>query len=107
MTSHGSVFFCEIAEVTSKFPFGYPAEIELNDLHGLDLPSHLQLLPSHELRSELSHMPSLDNFDLDENYIQTINSNYVDLTNFAKLFSSSSFDKSFSVFHANTKVATA
>ena len=52
--------------MASKFPFGYLAKMELSDLHGLDLPSQLQLLPSHELRSKLSHIPSLDNFDLDE-----------------------------------------
>ena len=45
----------------------------------------------------------LDNFDLDENYIQTINSKYVDLPNFAKLYSSSSFDKVFSLFLVNTR----
>ena len=77
---------CEIAGMAIKFPFGYLAEMELSDLHHLDLPSQLQLLPSHELRSKLSHIPSLDNFDLDENYIQTINSEYVDLPNFAKRY---------------------
>ena len=65
---------CEIVNMASKFPFGYLANMELNDLHGLDLPLQLQLLPSHELRSKLFHIPSLNNFDLNENYIQTINS---------------------------------
>ena len=94
---------CEIAHMASKFPFGYLAKVELNDLYGLDLPSQLQLLPSHKLRSKLSHIPSLDNFNLDENYVQTINSKYVDLPNFARLHSSSSLDKAFSLFHVNTR----
>ena len=95
---------CEIADMASKFPFGYLAKMELNDLHDLDLPSQPQLLPSHELRSKPSHIQSLDNFDLDEkNFIQTINSKHVDLPNFAKRYSSSSFDKAFSLFHVNTR----
>ena len=95
---------CEIADMASKFPFGCLAKMELNDLHDLDLPSQLQLLPSHELRSKPAHIPSLDNFDLDEkNFIQTINSKHVDLPNFAKRYSSSSFDKAFSLFHVNTR----
>ena len=102
MTFHGNVFFVRLLTWLQNFLFGYLAKMELNDLYGLDLPSQHQLLPSHELRSELSHIPSLDNFDLDENYIQTINSKYIDLPNFANLHSSSSFDKAFSLFHVNT-----
>ena len=87
--------------MASKFPFGYLTKIELNDLFGLDLPSQLQLLLPLELRSKLSHIPSLDNFDLDENYIQSIHSKYCDLPNFVKLSSLLS-DKIFS-FHSNTR----
>ena len=32
---------CEIADIASKFPFGYLAKMKLNDLHGLDLPLQL------------------------------------------------------------------
>ena len=76
--------------------------MELNDLHGLDIPSQLKLLPSYELRSKLTHIPSLDNFDLDENYVQTINSKYYDLPESSKLYSSLS-GKTFSSFHVNTR----
>ena len=41
--------------MASKFPFGDLAKIELDNLHGLDLPSQLQLLPCHEIRSKLPH----------------------------------------------------
>ena len=93
---------CEIADMASKFPFGYLTTIELNDLFGLDLPSQLQLLLPLELRSKLSHIPSLDNFYLDENYIQSIHSEYCDLPDFVKLSSSLSY-KIFSLFHSNTR----
>ena len=86
---------CEIADMASKFPFGYLTKIAVNDLFGLDLPSQLQLLLPLELRSKLSHIPSLDNFDLDENYTQSIHSKYCNLPDFVKLSSSLS-DKTFS-----------
>ena len=57
---------------------------------------------SYELRSKLTHIPSLDNFDLDENYVQAINSKYYDLPEFSKLYSSLS-GKTFSLFHVNTR----
>ena len=44
--------------------------MELNDLYGLYFPSQLQLLLSYEIRSELSHISTLDDFDIDENYEQ-------------------------------------
>ena len=53
---------CNLENMGSKFPFGYLSEIELHDLYGLNFPSQLQLLPSYELRSKLSHISILDNF---------------------------------------------
>ena len=76
---------CDIDEMALKFPFGYLSKVELNDLYGIVLPSHLQLLPSYEIRSKLSKIPTLDNFDLDENYVQSVNSKYYDLPEFAKI----------------------
>ena len=37
--------------MASKFPFGYLTKVELNDLFGLDLPSHLQTIPSQSIQS--------------------------------------------------------
>ena len=88
--------------MASKFPFGYLSKIELHDLYGLDLPSQLKLLPSYELRSKLSHIPNLDNFDMDENDVQLlIGSKYFDISDFSK--SNFSFSKQFSLFHVNTR----
>ena len=55
-----------------------------------------------ELRSKLSHIPSLDNFDINENYIQSIHSKYCDFPDFVKRSSSLS-DETFSLFHSNTR----
>ena len=93
---------CEIEGMASKFPFGDLSKIELNDLYGLDFPSQLQLLPNYEHRSKLSHVPTLDKFDLDENYVQSINSKYFDIPEIAKLSTALS-GKSFSLFHVNTR----
>ena len=87
--------------MASKFPFGYLSKIELHGLYGLDFPSQLQLLPSYELRSKLSDIPTLDNFDIDENDVQSISSKYSDISDFSE--SNFSFSKQFSLFHVNTR----
>ena len=76
---------CLIDGTASKFPFGYLSSMELNDFSGLHLPSQLKLLPSYELRSKLSSIPNLDDFDIEENHIRAVNSNYYDLHDFIKL----------------------
>ena len=80
----------------------YLFKMELNNLYGLDLPSQLKILLAYELRLKLTHIPSFDNFDFDENYVQAINSKYYDLTEFSKLYSSLS-GNTFSLFHVNTR----
>ena len=71
--------------------------MELNDFNGLDVPSQLKLLPSYELRSKLSRIPNLDDFDIEENHIRAVNSNYYDLRDFIKL--TDSLKKCLSLFH--------
>ena len=92
---------CHIEDMASKFPFCYLSKTELIDLYGLDFPSQLQLLPTYELRSKLSKIPSLDNFDVDENHIQSVSSKYYNLSDLTKL--NFPFGKSFSFFHVNTR----
>ena len=67
-----STFLCDIEDLTAKFPFGLLTKMELYDLYGVDLPSQVKILPSYVFHSKLSQIPSLDNFDIDENYVQTI-----------------------------------
>ena len=76
------------------------SKIELHDLYSLDLPSQSQLLPLYELRSKHSHIPSLDNFGMNENDIQSTSSKYFDISDSSK--SNFSFNKQFSLFHVNT-----
>ena len=92
---------CSIDELASKFPFGYLSKLELNDLFGIDLPLQLELLPSYELRSKLSQIPNLNDFDIEENYVQTINSKYYNLHDFNSL--TASIGKCLSFFHLNIK----
>ena len=63
-------------DTASTFPLGYLSKMELNDLYAIDLPSQLQLPPSFELRSKLSHIPNLDDFDIYENFIHSVHSKY-------------------------------
>ena len=76
------------------------SRFELLDLNGTDLPSHLQTLPSLETRSKLVNLPNLNDFDIDENIISTINSKYYSVDEINKV----QLDKQhFPVFHTNIR----
>ena len=92
---------CNIDDMASKFPFGYLSKIELSELYGVDLPSQLELLPSFEIRSKLSQIPNLDDYDIDENFVQSINSKYMDQLAFNNL--TSTLSKSLSLMHINIR----
>ena len=87
--------------MASRFPFGYLSIIELSELYGVHLPSQLELLPSYEIRSKLSKLPNLDDYDIDENYIQAINSKFANQLTFNKL--TSTLSKSLSLMHVNIR----
>ena len=70
---------CEISKNAELFPFGLESNLELFDLYSTDILSHLKSLPSYETRSRLSKLPNLQDFDIDENFIHTINSHYFSL----------------------------
>ena len=76
------------------------SKFELLDLNDIDLPSHLQTIPSLETRSKLVNLPNLNDFDIDENIINTISSKYysVDALNKVQLSK-----QHFSVFHTNIR----
>ena len=59
--------------------------MELLDLNGTDLPSQLNFLPSYDIRSKLQNIPSLNDSDVDENYMQAIDSKYYDINDFKSL----------------------
>ena len=70
---------CVIHNNAENFPYGYLSTSELLDLYGVDLPSQLALLRSYDVRSKLSKMPNMTNFDMDENLAHKINSRYMEI----------------------------
>ena len=76
---------CNIKINANIFPFGFLSKSELLDLHGIDMPSQLAMLPSFAVRSKLSKMPNLSDFDMDENFTYTINSKYYTSAEIRKL----------------------
>ena len=92
---------CTIDDMASKFPFGYLSKIELSELYGVDLPSQLEFLPSFEIRSKLSQIPYLDDYDIDETFVQSINSKSMDQLAFNRL--TSTLSKSLSLMHINIR----
>ena len=92
---------CTNDDMASKFPFGYLSKIELSELYGVELPSQLELLLSFEIRSKLSQIPNLDDYDIDENFVQSINSKYMDQLASNKL--TCTLSKSLSLMHINIR----
>ena len=70
--------------------------MELLDLNGIDLPYQPNLLPSYDIRSKLQNIPTLNDFDVDENYLQAVDSKYYDITDFMSL--NRSLSKYFALF---------
>ena len=95
---------CNIKNNADIFPFGFLFKSELLDLHVIDMPSQLGMLPSFAVRSKLSKMPSLNDFDMDENLTYTINSKYYSLAEISKL---NPVNESFSLFRLNIRSLSA
>ena len=92
-----ALFYEENSQI---FPFFFLDKIELLELNGVDLPSHLKLLGNYDIKSKLANMPNLNDFDLDENLIHKVNSNYQDIISFQKIRKTKN---SFSLFHSNLR----
>ena len=91
---------CSMKENSQIFPFFFLDKIELLELNGVDLPSHLKLLGNYDIKSKLANMPNLNDFDLDENLIHKVNSNYQDIISFQKIRKTKN---SFSLIHSNLR----
>ena len=91
---------CQIKLNAEIFPFGALSKLELLDLYGIDLPSHLQTLPSFETRSKLENLPHMNDFDIDDNIVNTIYSKYHTLNEISQL---NLTRKNFSIFHTNIR----
>ena len=95
-----SCIICLIKLNAEIFPFGLLSKLELLDLYGVDLPSHLKTLPSFETRSKLINLPNLEDFDIDENVVNAVNSKYYNIHELNKI---KMINKNFSVFHTNIR----
>ena len=58
------------------FPFGQLDKNELINLYDFDFPSFVDSLPSLEITSGLTNLPSLDDYDIDEHLPSSVNSSY-------------------------------
>ena len=93
---------CLALESPEIFPFGLLSKMELCDLLEVELPSQIESLPSFEIVSKLSNLPNLSSFDIDENLVQTINSNYYKVQDLANLTVNKQ-SNNFSLFHVNIR----
>ena len=89
---------CQVKHNSEIFPL--LSKLELLDLYGIDLPSHLQTLPSFETRSKLTNLPHMNDFDIDDNLINAVNSKYYSLNEMNKIILAR---KNFSIFHTNIR----
>ena len=93
-----SCLLCQIKHTGEIFPFGLLSKCEMLDLYGVDLPSHLHTLPSFETRSKLVNFPNMNDFDIDDNIINIVNSKYHSLDEINKIKLPR---QNFSIFHTN------
>ena len=87
-----------------NFSFWLLSKLELRDLNGVNLPSFPSTLPSYDTQSKLTKMPNLGDFDINENFLQPMNSKYLNVHNLSKL---SINKKDLSLFHVNLRSLTA
>ena len=95
-----SCLLCQIKHTAEIFPFGLLSKLELVDLYGVDLPSHLHTLTSFESLSKLVNLPNLNDFDIDDNIINIVNSKYHSLGEINKIKLPR---QNFSIFHTNMR----
>ena len=91
---------CLILENAENFPFGFLSKTQLCELYGNDSPSQVDTLPSFEILSKLNNIPSLNSFDIDENFVHTIDFKYYRVQDLPK---STDHKANFSLFHANIR----
>ena len=71
-----SSLICKVKSNAEIFPFCLLSKLELLDLYGFDLPSHLETPISFETHSKLVNLPNLNDFDINETIINAVNSKY-------------------------------
>ena len=71
-----SCLVCKVKSNAEIFPFCLLSKLDLLDLYGFDLPSHLETPLSFETHSKLVNLPNLNDFDINETVINAVNSKY-------------------------------
>ena len=74
----------------------------VNQLNRIDLPSQLATLPAYEILSRLDNLPQLNDFDLDDNLMHSIDSKYHKVSGLSNINTA----KTFSLFHVNIRSLT-
>ncbi len=91
---------CTIDNNSEIFPFTLEADEFLLALNNINLPSVTNLLPPLDITSQLTNLPNLSDYDLDENLDLNINSQYCAVEGLASLHAS---PKALSIFHMNIR----
>ena len=92
-------WFCKKCTM-DMFPFGLLTNEEFLGLCDFDLPSFIDSAPSYEITSNLTNLPNLSDYDIDEHMPQNIDSRYFTLPELSSLQLSSS---DFSILHTNIR----
>ena len=92
-------WFCKNCTM-DMFPFGLLTNEEFLGLRDFDLPSFIDSAPSFEITSNLTNLPNLSDYDIDEHMPQNIDSRYFTLPELSSLQLSSS---DFSILHTNIR----
>ena len=82
-------WFCKNCTM-DMFPFGLLTNEEFLGLRDFDLPSFIDSAPSFEITSNLTKLPNLSDYDIDEHMPQNIDSRYFTLPELSSLQLSSS-----------------
>ena len=101
--SNGVSWFCKNCIIDDRalmFPFGAVDNEVLSNLFDIDIPSFVDSVPSFEVTSQLTNLPSLQDYDVDEHLSSAINSNYHTIQD---LSNSNISRKDFSLLHMNIR----
>ena len=91
---------CIISERKAILPFCSLTNEFLLNVYDLEIPSHVDQLPSFESISRLTSLPNLSDFDIDENLQHSIDSRYFTLSEISHLDSHSG---DLSILHTNIR----
>ena len=85
------------------FPFSSLSGSELPDMNGVDLPSQLTNLLPFEISSRLNNLPNLNDFDLDENLVHSIDLKYRKVSELSSMKTNQTFSLFLVIIKSLTK----